>query len=156
VRSFRAPRRHATHCEVPGADGDETVLGADLRYVLTDLSQVGDDGIRARVGGVAFAALAHLLSKHARADDLFRRLARWADLLRAVLAASSGLDALRTVPSCLFAVRGTEAEQEISAAVLPQVARLIEAAALDRLHVWLDRVVDARSLDELLEERHAD
>ncbi|MFG0315683.1 MAG: Rpn family recombination-promoting nuclease/putative transposase [Planctomycetota bacterium JB042] len=67
------------------------------------------------------AALAHLLLKYARADDLLERLGRWAELLRSVLHAPSGLDALRTLLSYVFAVRGTDTEQVLARTLLPHL-----------------------------------
>ncbi|MFG0320566.1 MAG: Rpn family recombination-promoting nuclease/putative transposase, partial [Planctomycetota bacterium JB042] len=121
ARPFAAPRRYAALCGADGADGDDPVLGPDLRYVLTDLSSVADDAIRDRVGDVAFAALAHLLLKHARADDLLERLARWSDAFRAVLRAPTGLDALRTLLTYVLSVREGVTETQVARVVVPHL-----------------------------------
>ncbi|MFG0318317.1 MAG: Rpn family recombination-promoting nuclease/putative transposase [Planctomycetota bacterium JB042] len=115
---FTAPRRLA---ELLGAGDADDGLGPDLGYVLTDLTHVDDEVLRLRTGAVAFAALSLLLLKHARSDDLFARLARGADLLRALLRAPTGLDALRTLLTYVLAVRGTDAERDLATAVLPRL-----------------------------------
>lgn len=121
-RPFAAPRRLLELSGGHAAVDDEVArCTLDIGYVLTDLSRVGDDVIRARVGHAAFAALAHLLLKHGREHDLVERLARWSDLLRDVLRAPTGLDALRSLLSYLCAVRGADAEHEVATIVVPRL-----------------------------------
>ncbi len=74
-------------------------------YVLYDLSHVNDEELRASAVRTARGKLTILLLKHGRRDaDLLRRLARWMDLIREVVWAPNGLDALASLLRYIFEV----------------------------------------------------
>ncbi len=74
-------------------------------YVLYDLSHVSDEELRASVVRTARGKLTTLLLKHGRTDaDLLRTLARWMDLVRDVVRAPHGLDALGALLRYIFEV----------------------------------------------------
>jgi predicted transposase/invertase (TIGR01784 family) len=67
-------------------------------YVLHDLSKISDDDLHRGAQLTALAKLVTLLLKHGRTRaDLLQLLGRWADVMREVVRAPNGLDALARV-----------------------------------------------------------
>ncbi|MBI4879550.1 MAG: Rpn family recombination-promoting nuclease/putative transposase [Planctomycetes bacterium] len=84
----------------------------EFRFLLADLSGVTDAEIKARVvAGATFGAVALLLLKNIHAPDLRERLFGWSDLLRRVLAESTGLRALQTLLQYVYDAGGEEMSQ---------------------------------------------
>ncbi len=201
ARPFRTPRRLSALCGPRDLADAAAPFAPEIGYHLTDLSAIDDDLLRARVGDAAFAALAHLALKHARADDLFDRIVRWADLVRALLRSPTGLAAIEALLSYGFEVSGEDAGERFDEKLAPvldaperetmrttmrtfaearreegrevgrrheaadnllrlmqrrfgdvphDVAARIEAAPLDDLHRWLDRLLDAGRLEDVV------
>jgi len=67
-------------------------------YVLHDLSKISDDDLREGAMSTALAKLAAMCFKHARtAPDFLQILGRWMNVVREVIAAPNGLEALAQV-----------------------------------------------------------
>ena len=90
-------------------------------YLLDDLSEIPDDRLRAR----AMTALGRLVEacfKHARTrPDLLEILSGWADVLRDVVSAPNGLEALALVMRYILVVND-HVEPETLRAFLERVA----------------------------------
>jgi predicted transposase/invertase (TIGR01784 family) len=104
-------------------DADPELLAAaapylpTLRLLIDDVASFPDETLRARAAS-ALVKLVLLALKHGRdAADLAERLARWADLVAEVAAASHGLDALVAVVRYLFEVN-EHISREAAATVL--------------------------------------
>jgi len=74
-------------------------------YLLDDLSAVPDEALRARAAMTALSKLVALCFKHARTrPDLVEILADWTDVMRQVVGAANGLEALAWVIRYILSV----------------------------------------------------
>ena len=105
TKTWTAPVTFEELFEIP--DAVRSALGPHLvrfSYLIDDLSLVPDDHLRGR----AMTALARLVTvcfKHARTHtDIFKLLADWADVVRDVLRAPNGTEALAIVVRYIYLV----------------------------------------------------
>lgn len=84
----------------------------DFEYIVDDLSTIPDDELRARATMTALGKLVDLCFKHGRnRPDLFELLEDWAQLMRDVLAAPNGREAMDQVMRYILRVHGHEVEE---------------------------------------------
>src|SRR5262249_37388288 len=108
-------------------------------YLLHDLSEISDDELRAGAMRTALAKLVTMCFKHARTRaDFLQILGRWMDVVREVLRAPHGLEALAQVmryilevneniePEALQALLEREVGLEAKDAIMTAGQRLIE------------------------------
>jgi len=102
---WSAPRSFDALLDLP--DGVQPALNPYLvrfSFVLDDLSEVPDQTLRARAM-TALGKLAVVCLKHARTrKDLVEILGSWADVMREVVAAANGLEALESVMRYIYIV----------------------------------------------------
>lgn len=104
----------------------------NLRFALLDLSHEQDERLR-EVLKSDVAALVGLLLKHAPYDRNFLdRLVHWSELMRRVVRATGGLDAMRSVSAYILKVSNTPTKQltaMLSSHVDPSLAEIVMSTA---------------------------
>jgi predicted transposase/invertase (TIGR01784 family) len=117
-------------------DLDDTTLGPIRAFVpsfellLDDLSRQDDEHLRARAMQ-ALGVVALLLLKHARAaDDLLAKMVTWAGMLREVLEAPNGLEALRPLMRYTMLVSEHVTVGDINALLVPAVGEQLREVVM--------------------------
>ena len=141
TRRFTAPKRFAELCRAaaPG-DGSTAVPGADLRFLLADLSRWSDEEIRARAGAAAQAALGMLLLKHLGRPELENKLRTWADLFVDVYRLPQPIGALRAVLSYLWESRAGVSQEAVIQILLPRLQTEERRTAMNRVQSYADQL----------------
>jgi predicted transposase/invertase (TIGR01784 family) len=117
-------------------DLDETMLAPSRAFVpgfellIDDLSRQDDEQLRARAMQT-LGIVALLLLKHTRgAKDLLAKLVSWGGLLRQVLAAPDGLEALGTVMRYIMSVSEQVTVQDIEALLVPAAGEQVREVVM--------------------------
>ncbi|WP_437767224.1 Rpn family recombination-promoting nuclease/putative transposase [Sorangium sp. So ce281] len=109
-----------------------------FRFVLDDISQEGDEALKARAMS-AFSRLVLWCLRHGREpDELLRQLGKWLDLVNEVRRAPNGVEALRAIWRYILATNERDEADEV-------LQRLLAAAG----EPWKEEIVSAA--DQLME-----
>ena len=114
----------------PGALAPIRALVPGFKLLIDDLSRRADAELRARPMP-ALGIVALLLLKYARwAKDLLAKLVSWSGLLRQVLEAPDGFEALRSLMSYTILVNEYVTVQDINAVLVPAVGEQVREVVM--------------------------